>query len=234
MKLHIFALLAIVAMSSAAFAQDSTPQPAGPENGGVSGATIPVIHTPGPDTMGSQSGALPATGTANGTGTGTAAGVTGTGTTGTGTTYGMTVTRPIPESSIQPTLVLPRPPSASEVATDQAIRKQADDDVSAYAERVSDSCDGSFKARIDWTMVSPLETHRYSPADACGAALQAIDEACENPVAKERIAKTIKSVICTTGPHPSVELHGATLVYVIDWQSANPGERIYTWLATHL
>ena len=57
---------------------------------------------------------------------------------------------------------------------------------------------------------------------------------CQNPAGKKRVADQIKSVICTTGDQPSIEMHGSTLAYTIDWQSATPGQRVYTWLATHL
>ena len=146
---------------------------------------------------------------------------------------GVAITRPVPESTIQPVPLAPSQ-TPEQQAADQALRKQADDDLSSYSTTVSDACDGSFKARIDWTTVSPLQTHRYSPADACGAALQAIEEMCQNPEGKERVAKEIKSVICTTSAQPSIEMHGGTLVYTIDWQSAEPGQRVYAWLAAHL
>jgi hypothetical protein len=144
---------------------------------------------------------------------------------------GVTVKQPAPDSTPKP---LPNAQTPAEIAADQEIRKQADDDVTSYAQRVSDSCDTDLKARIDWTTVSPLQTHRYSPADSCGAALQAIEEICATSAGRERVEKEIRSVICTNGAQPSIEIHANTLVYSVDWQDPMPGARVYAWLASHL
>ncbi len=232
MKPACAAILGFLLLCAPSWGQDGdqpeTQQPAAamPK---VTGATIPILRTPGPESVPD----LPVGGAARWGGNGQPSQPgTQIAPESTISGAGMVVTRPAEgEQDVRP---LPRVETPSQIAADQAIRKQADTDISAYAARVSDTCDADLKARIDWTAIDPQEIHTGSPADACGAALQAIGELCANDAAKRRVAQQIKSVICTGGPTPSVELHAGTMLYTVDWQSRNPGSAVYAWLASHL
>ena len=57
---------------------------------------------------------------------------------------GVAVERPVPLSTVKPVPLAPVETPA-EMAADQALRKQADEDITSYSQSVADTCDGSFK-----------------------------------------------------------------------------------------
>jgi hypothetical protein len=141
----------------------------------------------------------------------------------------LVIERPVPETSI-----VPKPVPHADSEADQAIRKQADTALAEQAANVADDCDASFGARIDWTTISAEDIHLAMPENTCGAVLDALDEYCKTSEGRTRVAKAIKGIICTAGQGPALALHAGTLLYTLDWQSANPGSFAYAWLAGHL
>ncbi len=139
------------------------------------------------------------------------------------------IERPIPESQLAPKTI-PRP----ETAEDEAIRKQADTAFSARAADVADDCGATFGARIDWSSISPQELRLANPENNCGAVLDALDQLCTSSTGRQRVGPAIKGIICTAGRRPSIAMHAGTLVYTLDWQSADPAAFAYAWLAAHL
>ena len=219
MKNLWFAAAMLCALSAPLHAQDSDSG----QGGLIHGATIPIMRAPGEGSAPTVDGMGAPVTTSGGPVGGTAP----------AQAPAITMTQPFPESTIQPK-PLPRLETPSQLAADQVLRKQSDEQVTSQSESVSETCDASFKTRIDWISVDPESIHTNSPADMCGAVLQAVEELCANPEAQKRVAKEVKTIICTSGPAPGIALHGGTLLYTIDWQSRNPGATVYAWLASHI
>jgi hypothetical protein len=143
------------------------------------------------------------------------------------------VEKPVAPAAVTPVPV-PRVQTTAQIQADKALQDQATEDLNTRAADVSAACGSDIKARIDWTHIDPAEINRDSTANVCAAALDAVEEACATPSARPLIGREVRQIVCTAGPTPSVDLHGGTMVYTLDWQSRNPGAFVYEYLMQHL
>jgi hypothetical protein len=144
----------------------------------------------------------------------------------------LVITKPVPPPELQE---VPRATTPQDKAVDKALQDAAVSALTAQAASVSETCDTPIKARLDWSTIDPQEVAGNSAANACGAVLTALDEACRTASARAKIQAEIREVICTAGsPGPALDLRADTLVYTVDWQGRDPAVFIYSWLMGNL
>ena len=187
LKPSVLAVLCLLAATAPCAAQNA--EQAAPAS--TSGGTIPVMHTPGEGQAAAPAAVAPSSAP-----TAPAAADTSGGD-ATSAVPHITITKPVPESTLAPRPLPHRPGPAEE-----ALRKDADEGLTEQAGKVSDACDATIQARIDWTTVAPRDLQANSPANTCGAALEALQELCANSSSQKRVAAEIRTVVCT-GDQPA-------------------------------
>ena len=82
---------------------------------------------------------------------------------------------------------MPRQVTPPEALANQGLQAAVIASLSDQAASATTACDTPIKARIDWSTIDPQDVAGSSAANACGAALSALSEACRIAAARDKI-----------------------------------------------
>lgn len=96
-------------------------------------------------------------------------------------------------------------------------------------------CGTTLAASFDWSGFSNDDvTGNYSVVGYCDAALQGLEATCGSALGKEAVQQKVTSVVCAKAATRAIELKDKSLVFSIQWDSANDADAVKEFLGNNL